>query len=260
MGKKQARIIAVANEKGGVGKTVTVINLGAALSQMDRSVLIVDMDPQANATKGLGVATEEGAPSIYDVIMDSQNETAAGAIVATRWQGLDVLPSDVDLAGAEIELIDEAGRENRLKDALKDVAGDYDFVLLDTPPSLSLLTINVFAFAREVIVPCQTHPYAYGALDELFDTITAVKREINPQLEISGIVPTLFDRRTRVSHQVLDKLRSDDTYNPLLFETLIRVNTTIADSAEVGKPVVFYRSGSYGAADYKALARELLDR
>jgi chromosome partitioning protein len=193
-------------------------------------------------------------------MMDGDKETVKRAIVATRWQHLDLMPANVDLSGAEVELINEAGRENRLKDALKGVASGYDFVLLDTPPSLSLLTVNVFAYAQEVIVPCQTHPYAYGALEELFDTIAAVRKAINPKLTISGIVPTLFDRRTRVSHQVLDKLRNDDTYRALLFETVIRINTTIADSAEVGKPVIFYRSGSSGTADYRALAQELLHR
>jgi len=227
---------------------------------MDQAVLIVDMDPQANATKGLGVTVEEGMPSIYDVLMGRNKGTAARAVAATRWQHLDLIPSHVDLAGAEIELINEVGRENRLKETLQNIAAGYDFVLLDTPPSLSLLTVNVFAYAQEVIVPCQTHPYAYGALDELFDTIAAVKQEINPELAVSGIVPTLFDRRTRVSHQVLEKLRNDEAYRPLLFDTLIRVNTTIADSAEVGKPVIFYRSGSFGAADYRDLAKEVLKR
>jgi chromosome partitioning protein len=260
MGSNKVRIIAVANEKGGVGKTVTVINLGAALSQMDKSVLIVDMDPQANATKGLGVAVTDEMPSTYDVLMNGDKETVNRAIVATRWQHLDVMPANVDLSGAEVELINEAGRENRLKDALKGVSNGYDFILLDTPPSLSLLTVNVFAYAQEVIVPCQTHPYAYGALEELFDTIAAIKKAINPKLKVSGIVPTLFDRRTRVSHQVLDKLRSDDNYRPFLFDTVIRINTTIADSAEVGKPVIFYRSGSSGTADYRALAQEVLQR
>jgi chromosome partitioning protein len=255
--KRKTRVIAVANEKGGVGKTVTVINLGAALSRLGHRVLIVDMDPQANATKGLGVVIEDRAPSGYDILMNSDAVPASNAILNTRWQDLDVLPGHIDLAGAEIELIDVRGRENRLKDALAHCTENYDFVLLDTPPSLSLLTINVFAFAHEVLIPCQTHPYAYGALEELFDTIHAVNREINPNLKISGIVPTLFDQRTKVSHRILEKLQQDDRYKDLLLKSVIRINTTIADSADVGKPVVFYRSGSYGSVDYMALAEEL---
>ncbi len=258
MAEKTTRAIAVANEKGGVGKTVTVINLAAALSLSNCSVLVVDMDPQANATKGLGVTVEEGQPTVYDLIMKNGATAAEDVIVPTKWEGISMLPSDADLAGAEVELVDAEGRENRLSETLTPLFGQYDYILMDTPPSLSLLTVNVFTSASEVLVPCQTHPYAYGALAELFDTIDAVREEINPALTICGIVPTLVDLRTRVANTVLDQLRTDERYRDLVFNTPIRSNTTIAESAEAGKPVVFYRTGSYGARDYKALAEEVL--
>lgn len=258
MGAKKTRIIAVANEKGGVGKTVTVVNLGAALNKEGKSVLVVDMDPQFNATKGLGVDVEDEMLTVYDLIKDTASIKASDAIVPTRWKGLDLIPSHVDLAGAEIEMVDEVGRENRLKEALKSISGEYDFILLDTPPSLSLLTVNVLAYANEVIVPCQTHPYAYDALDELFDTILTIKKNINPDINVTGVVATLFDTRTRVSHRILEKLKNDDRYKALLFDTVVRVNTTIAESAGVGKPVIFFRQNSYGSSDYTSLAKELL--
>lgn len=257
---KDSRRIAVANEKGGVGKTVTVLNLGAALSLQGKAVLIVDADPQPNATKGLSVEVNEETPTVYDIINNSQEISANDAIIKTRWNGLDIIPSHVDLAGAEVELIDEEGRENRLKDALENITENYDFVLLDTPPSLSLLTVNVLTYANEVLVPCQTHPYAFGALDELFDTIDAVKEEINYELNITGIVATFFDGRTRVSNSILEKLKNDSRYNSILFNTVIRLNTTVAESAGACKPVVFYRKSSYGALDYINLAKELVEK
>ena len=257
MVKNTTRIIAVANEKGGVGKTVTVINLGAAFSLMGKSVLVVDVDPQANATKGLGIKVDAEQLNTYDLIIRPDETMAAEAVLDTPWKGLQVIPSHVDLSGAEVELVDEDGRENRLKEALAPIEADYDVILLDTPPSLSLLTVNVFTCAREVIVPCQTHPYAYGALEELFDTIGAVKEAINPDLTVTGVLATLYDQRTRVSQRILDKLKNDEKYGPLLFKTIVRANTKIADSADVGKPVVFYRTTSFGAKDYKALAEEL---
>lgn len=260
MAAKNTRIVAVANEKGGVGKTSMVVNLGAALSSKGLDVLVVDMDPQHNATSGLGVEVEDGAISIYDLISEPGEHNPFDAVCRTTWKGLSVIPSHSDLSGAEIELVDEEGRENRLKDALADLAGAYDVILIDTPPSLSLLTINVFACAGEVLVPCQTQPYAYRALEELFDTIDAVKEEINPEITIAGVVPTFFDQRTRISTDILERLRSDERYSRYVFDTPIRINTAIAASADAGKPVVFYRKSCNGSLDYQALADAFADQ
>ncbi len=259
MDPKQTRVIAVANEKGGVGKTVTVINLAAALSRLNKAVLVVDMDPQANATLGLGF-TPDDTLSVYNLISDPQRVNAANVVRKTPWDGLDLIPAHVDLSGAEVELVDRPGRENSLKIGMEAINDDYDYILVDTPPSLSLLTVNVLAYAHEVIIPCQTHPYALIALTELLDTIDAVKDQINPALTVTGIVATFVDLRTKVSNRVLEKLKEDPLTKGLLFNTMIRTNTTIADSALVGKPVVFYRSGAYGTRDYSDLAEELVER
>lgn len=256
-GKKRARLIAVANEKGGVGKTATVINLGAALAQRGRRVLLVDSDPQANTTHGLGVDIAPEQATVYELLAAPEPVAVQGVIGRTAWPGLDLIPASGHLAGTEVELVELPGRENRLREALRPIAGEYDYILLDTPPSLSLLTVNVFVAAGEVLVPCQTHPYALAALAELFDTIAAVREEINPRLGISGILPTLVDRRTGVSARVLERLRQDAHYGPLLLQSRIRLNTAVAESAEVRKPVVFCRRGSHGAADYRALAEEI---
>lgn len=260
MGKRRTRIIAVANEKGGVGKTATVINLGAALSKEGYHTLLVDMDPQHNTTSGLGAELDDTSTSVYDLINGENDIPAADAVLNTKWEKLDLIPAHIDLAGAEIELIDAEGRENKLKQALAPLLGDYDFILVDTPPSLSLLTVNVFAFADELLIPCQTQPYAFRALSDLFDTIATIKEEMNPNLRMTGIVATFFDQQTIVSRDILEKLRTVEPYKDLLFKTVIRNNTTIAASTAVCKPVVFYRKGSHGAADYTALAEEVLTR
>jgi chromosome partitioning protein len=256
----QTRIVAIANEKGGVGKTATVINLGAALALAGKKTLIVDMDPQHNATSGIGLDIADDAASVYDLLLGENGITAADAVQQTKWENLYIIPSHIDLAGAEIELIDEEGRENKLKESLEPITSAYDYILLDTPPSLSLLTVNVFAFAREVVVPCQTQPYAFAALNDLFDTIDTIREEMNPELRVSGIAATFFDQRTRVSRQIMSKLQTTAPFNDLMFNTVIRNNTTIAASNDVGKPVVHYRSTSYGSTDYRALAAELIER
>jgi len=258
MAKKKTRIISVVNEKGGVGKTVTVINLAAGFSLRERSVLVVDMDPQLNATKGLGVSPSENGHSVYDMIKLEDPVPAQSVVCHTSWKHLDLLPSHTDLSGIEIELANVVGRENRLKEALAPVTDPYDFVLLDTPPSLSLLTVNVLAFAREVLIPCQTHPYAYSAMDELLETVAVIKEEINPNIRVMGVVATFFDRRTRVSNTILESLRTDQRIKEKLLDTVIRINTTIAESADHGKPIVFFRRSSTGAADYLALTDEIL--
>ena len=258
MARRKARIISVVNEKGGVGKTVTVINLAASLSLKKKDVLVVDMDPQFNTTKGVGFSPSEDSLSVYDVIKPKKPVPAQSVILHTPWEHFDLLPSHVDLSGLEVELANKAGRENRLKEALAPVVDLYDFILLDTPPSLSLLTVNVLAFANEILIPCQTHPYAYGAMDELLETISIIKQEINPGIRVTGVVATFFDQRTRVSNKILEALRTDKRFKGKLFDTVIRINTTIAESAYYGKPVVFFRPSSTGASDYMALADELL--
>ncbi|MCU0600518.1 MAG: AAA family ATPase [Desulfobacterales bacterium] len=255
-----ARKIAIANEKGGVGKTAMAVNLAAALTLEGKKVLVVDMDPQHNATIGLGVAVDDGMVNIYHLISRQNPSQTQDTVCRTKWKGLDLIPSHMDLSGAEIELVDEEGRENRLKDVLSEIEDVYDYIIMDTPPSLSLLTINVFSAADEVLVPCQTHPYAFKALGDLFDTISDVTEEINPELKVSGIIPTFFDRRTRVSRSIIEKLHTDERYKDLVFESTIRTNSAIAESSDIGKPVVFCRTRSYGALDFRAVASEFLRR
>ena len=258
MPARYGRIIAVTNKKGGIGKTATTVNLAAALAKKNHRVLIVDLDSQSNASKGLGIQIKDDMASAYDLLTKPASVSAKDTIQKTRWEGLHLIPSHADLAGAELELIHELGREKRLARALKGITADYDFILIDTPPRFSLLTINALVFATEVLVPCQTQPYAYLGLDDLFNAIFAVKDELNSELDVTGIVLTFYDKRTNVSQDIVSKIRNNERYRELLFNTVIRTNTTIAESTAAERPVVFFNHGCIGSKDYMNLAGELM--
>lgn len=254
------RIIAFANEKGGVGKTTSSINVGAALTKLGYKVLIVDMDSQMNATSGLGVKLEHNKPTSYDIIKNFKSINPDEAIHKTDWENLYVIPGHGDLAGLELELVSQMGRENRLKKSLELLTESFDFIIVDSPPSLSLLTVNVFAYSKEVVIPCQTHPFSFDALGNLFETIEAIQEDINPEIKITGIIPTFFDGRTKVSRVIKDKLTNEERYKNLIFDTAIRTNTTIAESTNSKVPVVFYDAKSRGCEDYLALAKEIAEK
>ena len=252
------RIIAIMNQKGGVGKTTTAINLGAALAERGRRTLLVDLDPQANLTRGLGISHEEVdvGKSIYDVMIDHKVELSQAAR-RTRWEHLDIVPSHIDLSGAEIEMVAMIGRELRLKRALGELPASYDYIIIDCLPSLSLITVNACAAATEVFVPMQAHPFALEGLGKLFEVLDLVKAEINPTLELTGVVVTMFDPRTNISREVMDKLSAHPRLGGKLFKTVVRQNIRIAESQGAGMPVIHFDKSCHGAEAYRALAAEV---
>ena len=251
-----SRIVAIANQKGGVAKTTTAINLGAGIAAQGKRVLLVDLDPQGNATTGSGIDKSKVDAGVYDVLTES---TTIGAVkILSPTVGYDILAANQHLAGAEVELVEVDGRETILKRALVSVIDDYDFVLIDCPPALSLLTINGLTAAKYVIIPMQCEYYALEGLSDLVDTIKRIKSYLNPNLEIGGLVRTMFDGRNSLSQQVSDQL--DTHFGDKLFETVIPRNVRVAEAPSHGLPVLIYDKMSKGAIAYQSLSAEFLDR
>jgi len=246
-------ILAVANQKGGVGKTTTAVSVGAALAEMGRKVLLIDIDPQANATSGLGVDRTRVETSIYDVLVLGRSLEEARLHTATP--GLDIVPSDIALAGSEIELVDLARRERRLQYALETLAPDDDYVLIDSPPSLGLLAVNAVVAADALLIPIQCEFYALEGLGLLMHTLALLRRELNPTLRIAGIVMTLFDARLALAHQVVDEVR--ERFGEQLLTPLIPRNVRLSEAPSHGMPITLYDPTCRGAIAYRQLSANL---
>jgi chromosome partitioning protein len=250
-----ARVIAIANQKGGVGKTTTAINLGASLAVAEKATLVVDCDPQGNATSGFGVRKHVGEPSTYDCIVDGVPISGARHR-EVHFPCLDVVPASRDLAGAEIELIDRPEREKRLRRALEPVRDDYEYILIDSPPSLGLLTLNALVAADTVLIPIQCEFYALEGLSQLLNTVRLVQRNLNTDLGIEGVLLTMYDSRLNLSKQVAEEAR--EYFGGKVFQTIIPRNIRLAEAPSFGKPIALYDVLSTGARGYLSLAREII--
>ncbi len=253
---RPATVVCVTNQKGGVGKTTTAVSMGAALAAMGIRTLLVDLDPQGNATTGLGLRVAEGGPSIYRVL--AERLPIGDATESTQVDGLHVVPSGLELAGAEIELVSTLNRERQLARALRPVLGDYDVILMDCPPSLGILTLNALVAADQVLVPIQCEYYALEGLSQLLQTVDLVRDDLNPDLEVGGVLMTMYDARTNLAKQVADEVRA--YFGDAAFTTIIPRTVRLSEAPSYGQPITVYDPGSRGARAYERASREFAHR
>lgn len=250
------KIIALANQKGGVGKTTTTINLAASLATLEKSVLVVDADPQANASSGLGVDLKEVDCSLYECIIDHAD--VRDAIYTTDINGLDIIPSHIDLVGAEIEMLNLNDREKMIKRLLNSIRDEYDYILIDCSPSLGLITVNALTAADSVIIPVQCEYFALEGISKLLNTIKIIKSKLNQKLEIEGFLLTMYDSRLRLANQIYDEVKRH--FQELVFKTVIQRNVKLSESPSHGLPVILYDADSTGSKNHLALAKEIINK
>ena len=250
------KVISIANQKGGVGKTTTAINLAASLAAIEHPTLIIDIDPQSNSTSGLGIDSKTVSNSIYEIMIGSTE--IGDTIRQTELDFLDLVPAHINLVGAEIEMIDRDERERILKKAIDDARKRYDFVIIDCPPSLGLLTINALTASDSIVIPVQCEYFALEGLGQLLNTIKIVRQHLNPELDIEGVLLTMYDTRTRLSNQVADEVKR--YFDDRVFKSVISRNVRLAEAPSFGKPALLYDSMSVGAKNYLSLAREIIKK